>query len=198
MRTVNPEQHARKRARILAAAAQEFATNGVDGTSTAGICRRAGIGSGTLFHYFATKRDIFQALFGDDLARNTEICAQALETTPPEAGLDLLVDHFAADLADPLTPGLAAAAVLQANRDTRFAQLLITDAERTHQTLTTLLARMADGGHRLVFPADRAARWIQHLIDTAYLMSDDPDFDPAVQHRELRQVIAWLTGRERP
>ncbi|MCI2420993.1 TetR/AcrR family transcriptional regulator [Saccharopolyspora sp. K220] len=196
MRTVNPEQHARKRAKILAAAAGEFATNGVDGTSTAGICRRAGIGSGTLFHYFDSKRAIFHALFSDDVARNAEICARALDTTPASAGLDLLVEHFAADLANPLTPGLAAAAVLQANRDVEFARLLIADAERTHHTLSTLLTRMADEGHQLALPARRAARWIQQLIDTSYLMSDGPEFDPAVQYRELRQVIAWLTGRD--
>jgi len=198
MRTVDPEQHARKRARILEAAAQEFAAHGVDGTSTAAICRRAGIGSGTLFHYFATKRDIFHALFRDDLPRNAEACERALAQARPGAGLDLLVDHLVADLADPLAPGLMAAALFQANRDEEFARLLTDDDERTRGTLVTLLSRMADEGQRLVFTPERVARWIQRLIDSSFLTADEHDFDPAADTGELRRVIAWLVGREHP
>ncbi|CAM00898.1 TetR family transcriptional regulator [Saccharopolyspora erythraea NRRL 2338] len=194
MRTVNPEQHARKRAKILQAAAEEFAVNGVDGTSTAGICRRAGIGSGTLFHYFPTKRDIVHALFRDDLARNAEVHPRVLRADA-EQGFDLLVGHLLAELANPLTPGLAATAVLQANRDPEFAEILTTDTERTHEVLTGLLRRMADdGGYRLALPADRLARWIQKLVDAAYLMAGDPGFDAEVESAELRRVIARLVG----
>jgi AcrR family transcriptional regulator len=196
MRTVNPEQHARKRARILEAAAAEFAAHGVDGTSTAGICRRAGIGSGTLFHYFPTKRDIFHALFSDDVARNAEIREQALAAEQPGAGLDMLVEHLIADLADPLVPGLMAAALIQMNRDDEFAQLISVDEHRTRDTLTTLLRRMADEGHRLAFTPHRAAGWIQRLIDATYLTAGDRDFDPVAEAAELRQVIAWLVGRD--
>lgn len=195
MRTVNPEQHARKRAKILAAAAREFAAGGVDGTSTAAICRRAGIGSGTLFHYFPTKREIFHALFADDLAGNADVCAAALADPAPENGLDRLVDHLLGDLADPLLPGLAAAALLQANRDVEFATLLADDEARTLRTLKTLLTRIADGGGRLRFPPARAARWIVSLIDATFLAVSADDFDPASQATELRALVAWLTGR---
>ncbi|WP_249124621.1 TetR/AcrR family transcriptional regulator [Saccharopolyspora erythraea] len=192
MRTVNPEQHARKRAKIVQAAAEEFAVNGVDGTSTAGICRRAGIGSGTLFHYFPTKRDIVHALFRDDLPRNAEVYQRALRAETEE-GFDLLVGHLLAELANPLTPGLAATAVLQANRDPEFAEILTTDTERTHEVLTALLRRMADD-HQLALPADRLARWIQKLVDAAYLMAGDPGFDAEVESAEIRRVIARLVG----
>ncbi|MFE7665954.1 TetR/AcrR family transcriptional regulator [Streptomyces celluloflavus] len=194
MRTVNPEQHARKRARILQAAAEQFAAHGVDGTSTAEICRRAGIGSGTLFHYFPTKRDLFHALFADDLPRNAEICAQALATRPG-TGLDFLVDHLLADLADPLVSGLAAAAVFQANRDAEFARMLAFDDERSRTTLTTLLTRLADEGRPLRFAPDRVAGWIQRLIEAGYTAAGEPDFDPAVHTAELRQIVDWLVGR---
>ncbi|WP_030678199.1 TetR/AcrR family transcriptional regulator [Streptomyces rimosus] len=196
MRTVNPEEHARKRAHILAAAAGEFAAHGVDGTSTARICRAAGIGSGTLFHYFATKRDIFHALFGDDVPRNAEACARALAADRPDDGLDLLLDHLLADLADPLVPGLAAAAVFQANRDEEFARMVLTDSAQIRAALVTLTERLAAEGRPLVFPSERVAGWIQSLIDGAYLTAGDPDFDPAAHTAELRQVVAWLTGRE--
>ncbi|MFW6723355.1 TetR/AcrR family transcriptional regulator [Streptomyces sp. MAR4 CNY-716] len=113
MRTVAPEQHARKRARILAAAAQEFAANGMDGTSTARICRRAGIGSGTLFPSFPTKKAIFHALYADDLARTAQIRDRALAADDPREGFALLFERLTADFDDPRAPGLIAAALLR-------------------------------------------------------------------------------------
>jgi AcrR family transcriptional regulator len=196
MRTVNPVQHARRRARILEAAAVEFAEAGVDGTSTARICRRAGIGSGTLFHYFRTKRAIFHALFADAMAHNEDVRADALADDDPAAGLDLLLTHLLADFADPATPGLAAAAMLQANRDVEFAALLGTDDERTHEALTTLLTRLSGTGPALAFGPDRTAWWIQRTIDATYLVAGDPGFDPDTTTAEIRRVIGWLIGRD--
>ncbi|MFH8347935.1 TetR/AcrR family transcriptional regulator [Streptomyces sp. NPDC018045] len=198
MRTVNPEEHARKRAHILGAAAGEFAAYGVDGTSTARICRAAGIGSGTLFHYFATKRDIFHALFSDDLPRNAEACARATAQDRPDDGIRLLVDHLLADLGDPLVPGLAAAVVFQVNRDEEFAQLVRADTAQIRAALDTLAARLADEGRPLPFPPGRVAAWIQGLLDAAYLAAGEPDFDPAAHAAELRRIIAWLTGGGAP
>lgn len=194
MRTVNPEQHARKRARILAAAAEEFAANGMDGTSTARICRRAGIGSGTLFHYFPAKKAIFHALFADDLARTGEIRDRALAADDPREGFALLFDRLTADFDDPLAPGLIAAALVQASRDEEFARLLGDDETRTLAALTTLLGRLADRGHHPAFPPARAARWLVSLIDSVYLAATDDGFDPRTHLEELREVTAWLTG----
>ncbi|GCD43523.1 TetR/AcrR family transcriptional regulator [Streptomyces paromomycinus] len=194
MRTVNPEEHARKRAHILDAAAGEFAAYGVDGTSTARICRAAGIGSGTLFHYFATKRDIFHALFADDLPRNAEACARATARQRPEDGIRLLVDHLLTDLADPLVPGLAAAVVFQVNRDEEFARLITADTAQVRATLEALAARLAEEGRALPFPPERVAAWIQGLLDAAYLSAGEPDFDPATHTAELRRMVDWLTG----
>jgi AcrR family transcriptional regulator len=196
MRTVNPEQHARRRAQILAAAAQEFAASGVDGTSTARICRRARIGSGTLFHYFPTKRKIFHAVFADELARNAEACREALAAADAEAGLDLVIRRLAGDLTDPLVPGLAAAALLQANRDPEFAAMLAADEAQTLITLTALLERMAARRRRSAFPPRRAARWIMTTIDAVFLAAVEDDFDSAAHTAELWQVVGWLAGRD--
>ncbi|OKI09901.1 TetR family transcriptional regulator [Streptomyces sp. CB02923] len=198
MRTVNPEEHARKRAHILAAAAGEFAAHGVEGTSTARICRAAGIGSGTLFHYFATKRDIFHALFSDDLPRNAAACARATAEDRPDDGIRLLVDHLLTDLADPLVPGLAAAVVFQVNRDEEFARLIMTDTAQVRAALDTLTTRLAEEGRPLPFPPERVATWIQGLLDAAYLSAGEPDFDPAAHAAELRRIVTWLTGGDTP
>ncbi|MCD9143868.1 TetR/AcrR family transcriptional regulator [Streptomyces albireticuli] len=195
MRTVDPEQHARKRALILQAAAREFAVHGVDGTSTASVCRRAGIGSGTLFHYFPTKRALFHALFSDDLPRNAAARERALAAARPGDGLDLLVDHLLTDLADPLVPGLLAAALFQANRDEEFAVMVATDEALTRDALTTLLERAAADGCRPAFPPERLAGWILRLSDACYLAAGEEGFDPVAQTAELRRIVAGLVGR---
>ena len=194
VRTVNPESHARRRATIVAAAAAEFATHGIDGTSTAAICRKAGIGSGTLFHYFKTKQDIFHAVFADDLPRVTRLCEQALAQPDPDTGLDVLVDHLIGEIADPLAPGLASAASLQANRDPDFARLLTTIDQEILRTVTTILRRVEAKPERtLAFPARSTARWIQNLIDASHLgIIGGPR---ARTTQELRRVVAWLVGR---
>lgn len=198
MRTVDPEKHARRRADILAAAAEEFAANGFDGTSTAAICRRAGIGSGTLFHYFPTKLDIVHGLFGDAFERMALLYREAEAEDDPRAGLDLVLQDLFNDLADPLTPGLMAVALLQVGRDEAFARLLGENDERARHTLTILLTRMADRGAQLAFPPQRAAAWIQNLFDASFLASGNIEFDAALQAVELRTLICWLVGVQMP
>lgn len=171
----------------------EFALHGVDGSSTAAICRRAGIGSGTLFHYFPTKIEIFHALFRDDLQRNASVCEEVL-AQPPAAGLERLIDHLVADLGDPLVPGLTAAALLQVNRDEAFATMLAEDEAVVRRTLTVLLERLVAGGRSLPFPPSSAARWIQRLLDACYLSAGDEDVALPTSVAELRAMINWLVG----
>jgi len=55
----------RTRARILAAAADRFATFGYRRTGMAGIARQAGVAAGTLYRYFDSKEEIFRAVMRD-------------------------------------------------------------------------------------------------------------------------------------
>ena len=196
MRTVDPKRHAAQQARILAAAAEEFAAKGMDGSSTAAICKRAGIGSGTLFHYFPTKRDIFHALFDERFQRTAKVCDQALDGRPAAEALELLIDHVAAELSDPLTPGLVAAAILEAHRDSEFAQALHNEDQIIRGCLVQLLARLAENRPGMLFTPERTAAWILKLIDGAYLASDgQPD---GANVSELKSVIDRFLGRPRP
>ncbi len=51
-----------KQAKVMAAAAAEFAEHGYDVANTNHIARRAGISVGSLFQYFKTKKDLFLGL----------------------------------------------------------------------------------------------------------------------------------------
>lgn len=196
MRTVDPERYAAQRGRILDAAAQEFAANGVDGTSTAAICKRAGIGSGTLFHYFPTKRDIFRAVFEEGFERTAQVCDRALDGRPAAEALELLVDLVAADLSDPLTPGLVAAAILEAHRDSAFAHALHSEDQIIRGCFVEILGRLAESRPGMLFSPERTAGWIMKLIDGAYLASDGQPESADVS--ELKSVIDRLLGAPRP
>ncbi|UCZ53575.1 TetR/AcrR family transcriptional regulator [Bacillus shivajii] len=50
---------AEKKQRIMNAAFEEFIQKGYEQASTNAIVKRAGIGKGTLFHYFNSKKDLF-------------------------------------------------------------------------------------------------------------------------------------------
>lgn len=76
---------------ILAAAYQAVATLGYTGATTADICRRAGVSSGTFFHYFPTKEDVLLAL----------LVGEELEG---EATLAAIVDQTILEAHDPLLP----------------------------------------------------------------------------------------------
>jgi AcrR family transcriptional regulator len=58
-----------KRERIVAAAAELFATEGFDATPAREISRRAGIGTGTLFTYVRDKRELLFLVFRADAER---------------------------------------------------------------------------------------------------------------------------------
>lgn len=62
MGAVNVARHAERRGKILDAAGRCFGRDGFRGASTSAICKEAGISPGHLFHYFATKEEIVEAM----------------------------------------------------------------------------------------------------------------------------------------
>lgn len=78
-RPKNPD----KRSAILAATARVIVAHGL-GAPTARIAQEAGISNGSLFNYFETKAELFNALY---LHLKTEAAAAALDGLPPDAEL---------------------------------------------------------------------------------------------------------------
>ena len=65
---VTAQTKAATRERIIDAARQLFAANGFEASTTRDIADAAGIASGTLFNYFATKEDILASLAAEAVA----------------------------------------------------------------------------------------------------------------------------------
>ena len=78
-----------KRRAILEAAVDEIAEAGL-GAATAKIARRAGIASGTLFTYFPSKEELWNALY---LELKLEVYARVNAGFPGQASLERRAEH---------------------------------------------------------------------------------------------------------
>jgi AcrR family transcriptional regulator len=108
-RTVDPERHEARRLVIIDAALTVFAERGYDGATTAEICRRAGIGSGTFFHYFPTKLDVLLAILALGTQEVGEAQARYAGRTDALGVVLDIVRQGADDAADPRMPGFVRA-----------------------------------------------------------------------------------------
>ena len=196
MRTVDPVRHAARRAAIRDAAAGVFAELGYTRATTAAICRAAGVGSGTLFHYFGDKRSIMLAIFADDAVVNDELVA-TLDEDRALAELGRLLDHLTRDVGDPMAPGLVVAMLQLAVDDEEFAALMEAGDGRLRAAFARLLTRaQQDGTVDARLDPARAGRWLVGLVDTLYLMSGDEEFDAAAETAELRVLAARYLGTD--
>jgi TetR/AcrR family transcriptional regulator, repressor of fatR-cypB operon len=85
-----------KRERILDAALRIFARSGVDGTPVPPIAKEAGVGVGTLYHYFESKDAIVNAVFRRTKRQLQEHLLSDLPSLEPSRALfDLVWDRMA-------------------------------------------------------------------------------------------------------
>jgi AcrR family transcriptional regulator len=141
----------RRRAEILAAAARILAEKGYANTTTREIAEAADVAEGTLYNYFANKREILLAI-AQETEAPMETAVMATEhirdreavVTLVEGALDLQEAqvHFWRSL---LAEAWVDDAILQ--------QFVAIRLERTHRRLTAFVAeRVADGSLRSVDP----------------------------------------------
>ncbi|MEQ6027956.1 helix-turn-helix domain-containing protein [Streptomyces salinarius] len=194
MKTVDPARHQARRRHIINVAAELFAAKGFERTTTAEICKAAGMSAGNLFHYFPNKRAIFHAVFEDDEhdgATKAERLAAARTADDPWTALLETVDLLAAPSTEPLVPALVMEAMVQAYRDPELDALLSRDNAEERSTVTALLQKAAAAGQiDTALDPDSTAAWIMALIAALYTSTaTDPSFNPAEQLPTLRLIL---------
>ncbi|WP_329069604.1 TetR/AcrR family transcriptional regulator [Amycolatopsis sp. NBC_01480] len=191
MRTVDPAKHAAKRRAILDAAAGCFALEGFEKTSTAAICRAAGISSGSLFHYFPSKRAVFVGIFTEDTRDNEELLAAAAELDDAWAAVLSVVDRLAEPLVVPGIVRLVLEAAAQAARDPEFAALIRANDERMRVGLAGLVARGVEAGRlEPVLAPEDAGNWVFALVDALLSRASlDPGLDAEHEQAVLRLLL---------
>lgn len=97
-RTEKVEQRLRARHGALIAAAREIAAaQGLDGVQIVPVAERAGVASGTVYRYFASKTALVAALVDDVSERELEAMQKAASASPgPLSGLAAAIVTFAA------------------------------------------------------------------------------------------------------
>ena len=164
-RTVDPAKHAARRLQIIDAGLTCFAAHGYDGATTALICREAGIGSGTFFHYFPTKADLLVATLELGTGETEEWFAARRGRPDAVEVLREYVARAAAESADPRVPGFvrAVGAVMS---EPRIAAALAAD-ERTLRggLLPWVRKAQAAGQVRKDLSAPRLTDWLMLLLD---------------------------------
>jgi AcrR family transcriptional regulator len=198
MRTVDPVKHAAKKRHITDTATGLFAEKGFDRTTVADICKAADISTGSLFHYFPTKRAIFREIFEQDRKDNAEMFARAEELSPWE-GVLMVVDHLSVPALDRSVAGLVLEVVAQASRDPELWELIARNEQVVRDELARLLQNAHDAG-QIALPVDArtAATWVQGLVDGLFGRLVDPDFDATEQVSTLRLILSRFVGAQAP
>ncbi len=171
------------RARLVAAAAEQFEVSGYHGTDSNRIARAAGYAPGTFYKHFADKTEAFLAVYEQWIARQWDKLALIAsdhidQRTKAERMANLVVAHHRA------WPGLRSSlrelvaispAVRQAHRESRrrqmtlMAQLGLDDASRSALLVLQverIADAIADGELReLGIPDKEALGWLISLIE---------------------------------
>jgi len=134
----------RRRAEILAAAARTFAEKGYANTTTREIAEAADVAEGTLYNYFANKREILLAIAHETEAP-MEAAVMATEHIRDRESVVALVER-ALDLQETQVHFLRSLLAEAWVDDAILQQFVAIRLERTHRRLTAFIAEQAAVG----------------------------------------------------
>lgn len=196
-RTVDPGRHAARRLHIVDAALTCFAADGYEGATTAAICRTAGIGSGTFFHYFPTKAAVLVGILELGTEETRAWFAQREGRADALGVVREWVGWSADELSDPRLPGFVRAVGAVMNQPA-VAEALAADERAQHEGLLVLLAAaQAAGQVRQDLPARDLAAWLVLLLDGFVgRVASDPRFDVSSQRDTLVGTVDRLLATE--
>ena len=197
-----------RRAAIVEAAEAEFGAHGFSGGSLNVIARRAGVAKGSLFQYFADKRDLY-AFIADIASQRVRVYMEELirDLDPSRPFFEFLtdwLDGWVAYFADhPHERALHAAATLEVDTDARIS--VSTVIHRHYLEVLRPLVRDAQARGDLRADADTGALLslllliFPHLALAPYMRGLDPVLgldEPTAEQPALavRRLVAVLSA----
>lgn len=196
-RTVDPEKHLARRLVIIDAALTRFAADGYERTTTAAICRQAGIGSGTFFHYFPTKQQVLLAILAHGTEETRAWFAERAADEDPLAVIEAYLDHTVADMSDPRLPGFVRA-VGAVMGEPEVEAALALDAAVLQGGLEPWVGRAQRSGQvRDDLDPPALTAWLLVVLD-GFLgrLAVDATFTAEEQGSTLRDVVRRLLARQ--
>lgn len=195
-RTTDPERHAARRNQILDAAVRCFADKGFHGTSTADICRAAGMSSGNMFHYFPTKDAVVMAIAEEDRRQTAAMFASIDPSANVVHSVIRLAEMTMAGFADPVLARLGIELAAEAARNPAMAAMFEDNDRMTKDLLRDLLDEgIRRGEVAATLEVEAAVRWLIALIEGAIgRAAMDPAFDPQTGQAMLDRLITRFLG----
>ncbi|MGQ5717936.1 TetR/AcrR family transcriptional regulator [Pseudochrobactrum asaccharolyticum] len=192
----DPEKHQAKKQMILDAAKLCFAEQGFHQTSTAQICTAAQISTGSLFHYFPSKKSIIAALVEEDRQQTQELVATLREQDDLVAALNVFFDVVLDVAGDSILSALALEIAAEAGRDAEIGALYRLNDKVMREELEYLISlgieRRQIAG---VFPAGTAVHCLMIIVDGIFnRVALDPAFKPHEHQSALRAMLWSVLG----
>jgi AcrR family transcriptional regulator len=170
------------RRRVLTAAQEVFAEQGVE-ASTEEIARRAGVGAGTVFRHFPTKRDLVEHA----LAAHLDGLADGARTAGADDDAVAALDRLVAEMAEHAPTKLAMAGYLLAGGG--FGDAAREASERVGAVVGEVLERaQATGRIRRDVSADEIYFLVRGVAQAQAFLPVEPD----VRRRAVQVLIDGL------
>ncbi len=187
------ERREATRRRLIDAARQCFAADGYDQTSTEHIRQLAGVSRGAMYHHFASKREIFEAVFQE--VSDETIQGAIRQGGSGESRIEDLTRTCLAWLREVRQPHAVAILVDQAPHVLGWQRARDLEAETSLRLMEVALERAAAAGEIEVVSVPVTARLLNAILAEAALVAvNDPPADAAVElEQTIRQFIEGLT-----
>ncbi len=187
------ERRAATRRRLIDAARQRFAADGYDETSTEAIRQEAGVSRGAMYHHFASKREIFEAVFEE--VSNETIHASLGESGSGESRVDDLTRACLAWLREVRRPHAAAILLDQGLHVLGWQRARDLEAETSLRLMEGALEDAASAGEIDVVSIPLTARLLNAILAEAALVAvnEAPATAAAELEQTIRQFIEGLT-----
>lgn len=197
MRTVDEANTEQKRTAILRAAMRCFAKNGLQRTSIADICKTAGMRSGHVYYYFASKEAIVEAAWRIGM---DELVTQLEELIDGENIVSLIVDMHSKAEAERrswgMTPGLRLEFLAESARNPNLRAIEDEQDKRIVNAILHVVKRAVAAGHldarvdQMAFSRAILLIWDGLAITRLYGSFDLQAYRDAIQ----KLVAPWLTS----
>ncbi len=192
MKTEPTPKQLAKMAQILTAAISCFAQKGFHQTSTAEICKAAGMSPGNLFHYFPSKMAIIEAIAQEDGQLLEAIFTQqGHHQQPLEAIVQTVLAMMAYVNSSTEYAQISMEIAAEAVRNQEVRQVFLATEEANKQKLAQWVsAGIAEGTIDATLDPLMTAGWLLTLVDgTLGRKVLTPDFDWASEQIVVTKII---------
>jgi AcrR family transcriptional regulator len=199
-RRTQADRTAATRAALVAAARQLFASEGYAAVGTERVALAAGVSRGALYHQFADKADLFEAVLE---AVEVDVTARLVEAVAAAAGdaVTLLVAGAEAWLDASAEPEVRRIALVDGPAVLGWERWRAVGMRHGLGLVTTLLAELRDAGAIADQPIEPLAHVLIGALDEAAIyvaMADDPERARVEVGAVLRRLVTAVTMVEPP